>query len=61
MKKYTATYFRYNPQLSAGGYKTTRTIEARNKTEATRKATKLASATIYGSMALLTVEQADKQ
>lgn len=28
MKTYIATYYRHNPQLSSGGYQTTRKIEA---------------------------------
>lgn len=31
MKTYIATYYRHNPQLSSGGYQTTRKIEQGNE------------------------------
>lgn len=54
MKKFTAFYFRHNPQLLNGGYETTRTIEARTLASATKKAEKAGCA--YGSMELLRIE-----
>jgi len=56
MKKYIATFWRENPQLQNGGYETKRTIEARNRTEAIKKAKEINVA--YGSMNLLDVEEA---
>ena len=38
MKTYIATYYRHNPQLSSGGYQTTRKIEAVSITSARKKA-----------------------
>ena len=53
MKTYIATYYRHNPQLSNGGYQTTRKIEAVSITSArkflstpsARRATRTTSAT----------------
>lgn len=56
MKKFTATFWRSNPQLANGGYETKRTIEARTIKSAEKKANELASKTSYGGMSLLTVE-----
>lgn len=56
MKKYTATYWRSNPQLANGGYETTREIEARTIASARKKAQQLADACRYGSMELRSVE-----
>lgn len=37
MKKYVAKFWRSNPQFKAGGYETTRTIEAVSITSARKK------------------------
>lgn len=58
MKTFKATFFRHNPQLNNGGYETTRTIEAKTIASARKKAQKIADATSYGSMSLLTIEEA---
>lgn len=57
MKKFTATFFRYNPQLANGGYETTRTIEARTIRSAEKKAYKLAEQMLYGSMRLISITE----
>lgn len=56
MKKYTATYWRSNPQLANGGYETTREIEAKTIASARKKAREIADRSAYGSMELLNVE-----
>lgn len=56
MKKYTATYWRSNPQLANGGYETTREIEAKTIASARKKAREIAERSAYGSMELLNVE-----
>lgn len=58
MKKYTAIFFRANPQLTSGGYQTTRTIEAKTITSARKKARDIESGCIYGGMTLLDVRLA---
>lgn len=55
MKKYTATFFRCNPQINGGGYETTRTIEAKTIASARKKAREYEDCS-YGSMALIKVE-----
>lgn len=57
MKKFIATYWRYNCQLANGGYETTRTIEARTLASAERIAQK-STECVYGHMSLLNVEPA---
>lgn len=59
MKKFTATFWRGNPQLASGGYKTTRTIEAKTIASARKKAREISEKTIYGSMDLLDVTPAE--
>ncbi len=56
MKKYIATFWRGNPQLASGGYKTTRTIEAKSITSARKKANEITEKVAYGTMTLLDVE-----
>lgn len=56
MKKYIATFNRYNPQL--GCSLRTYTIEARTLASATKKARAIADACPYGSMSLKSVELA---
>lgn len=50
MKKFTATFFRVNPQLKKGGYETTRTIEAKTLKSAMKEARKIEDGCRYGSM-----------
>ena len=57
MKKYTVTLWRGNPQLVNGGYKTTRTVEAKTITSARKKADSLTKNCLYGSMTVLSVEE----
>lgn len=49
MKTYIATYYRHNPQLSSGGYQTTRKIEAVSITSARKKAREITEGCVYGS------------
>lgn len=58
MKKYIATFWRINEQLSNGGYETTRTIEARNLASAEKKALKITKACRYGGMELVNLVEA---
>lgn len=57
MKQYVATFFRRNPQLSNGGYETTRTIEAKTIASAKKKANEIAAKCIYGGMSLIRIEE----
>ena len=57
MKRYTATFWRTNPQLANGGYETTRTVEARTKASAEKKAQAIADECRYGGMTLLRIEE----
>lgn len=59
MKTYIATYYRHNPQLSSGGYQTTRKIEAVSITSARKKARDIEDGCAYGSMSLLSIEKED--
>lgn len=61
MKTYTAIFFRKNPQLKGGGYKATRTIEARSITSAKKKACKLSNCVNYGTMQLIDVIEETKE
>ncbi|MCD8398267.1 MAG: hypothetical protein LUD12_13990 [Lachnospiraceae bacterium] len=54
MKKFTAIFWRGNPQLENGGYETKRTIEAKTIASARKKA-KEKEQCIYGSMTLIEV------
>ena len=56
MKRFIATFNRYNPQL--GCPLRTYTIEARTIASATKKARAIADACPYGSMSLKSVELA---
>lgn len=58
MKKYTAKYFRSNPQIKNGGYETTRTIEAKTIASARKQAREIEKKCTYGSMELISVELA---
>ena len=57
MKKYIATFWRGNPQISGGGYETTRKIEAKTIASARKKARDIENACIYGSMSLKNIEE----
>ena len=57
MKQYVATYFRSNPQLTNGGYETTRTIEAKTIVSAKKKANEIAGKCAYGGMHLIKIEE----
>lgn len=57
MKKYIATYWRYNPQLSNDGYETTRKIEAKTIKSAQKKAQEITEKTRYGSMTLVDLQE----
>lgn len=45
-------------QLTAGGYETTRTIEAKTIRSAEKKANEICAKTLYGGMKLLYIEEA---
>ena len=55
MKTWECTFWRENPQLSNGGYKTARTVEANTKASAEKKAEKKYGGPSYGGMILLNV------
>ena len=57
MKNYKATYWRSNPQLSSGGYETTRNIEAKTLASARKAALQIAEKCVYGGMTLLKIEE----
>ncbi len=57
MKKFKATFWRSNSQLTNGGYETTRTIEAKTIRSAKKKANEICEKTIYGGMELLKIEE----
>lgn len=57
MKTYIATFFRHNPQLANGGYKTERKIEAVSITSARKKAREISEGCVYGSMELLDIQK----
>ena len=56
MKTYIATYWRANPQISGGGYLTTRKIEAKTIASARKKAREISDRCLYGAMELKKVE-----
>lgn len=57
MKTWKVTFWRSNPQLANGGYQTTRTIEAKTRNAAMRKAEKIARDCIYGGMTPRDIEE----
>lgn len=59
MKKWTARFYRSNPQFKSGGYEITRTIEARTKASAGKKAREYENC-VYGSMTLISIEEAEQ-
>lgn len=58
MKTYTAKFWRVNPQLTRGGYETTRTIEATTLKGAEKKAKAISEKCVYGGMQLLELTEA---
>lgn len=60
MKKYIATYWRSNPQLTNRGYETTATIKATNIRSARKKAEEICNRVAYGSMTLQDVQCAER-
>ena len=57
IKKYVAKFWRSNPQFKAGGYETTRTIEAVSIASARKKAREISEHCAYGGMEMLSVER----
>ena len=57
MMRFTATFWRSNPQLRSGGYWTERTIEAKTLGAAVKEAHKIGNACSYGSMELRGIER----
>lgn len=57
MKKYVAKFWRSNPQFKAGGYETTRTIEAVSIASARKKAREISEHCAYGGMELRGIER----
>lgn len=58
MNRYTATFWRGNPQLRNGGYQTTRTIEAKSITSARKKARDTyENECVYGTMTLIDIKK----
>ena len=57
MKTFIATFWRGNPQLKSGGYKTTCEINAMTHKAAERKALQYEKNVGYGSMSLIMVEE----
>lgn len=56
MKEFRITFWRSNPQLSNGGYETTRIVEARTLSSAKKQADKICSSCVYGGMSVLKIE-----
>ncbi len=56
MRNFIITFWRENPQLSHGGYYRTQVVEARTESSARKKADKIANATVYGSMYVVSVD-----
>lgn len=57
LKTYKATFWRGNPQLKDGGYKTVKTIQAVSIASARKKAREYESWCSYGTMKLLKIEK----
>ena len=55
--KFIATFWRSNPQLTSGGYWTTRTIEAKTLGAAVKEAHRIENGCLYGSMTLKGMER----
>lgn len=58
MKKYVLKFWRSNLQLAAGGYETTREVEAKSIATARKKAREIEDACRYGGMTLISIELA---
>ena len=58
--KFTATFWRSNPQLKSGGYWTERTIEAKTVGQATKKAHEIEKKWLHGSMTLKSVKRSEQ-
>lgn len=59
MKLYVAVFWRGNPQLTRGGYKTVRSIEANTLRQARKQAEEIERDCVYGSMRLLDVRKVE--
>lgn len=60
MKKWVVKIFRSNPQISGGGYETTRTVEAKTQRSAWKKAQEICDKMVYGSMTVLDVYEKEE-
>ena len=60
MKKFTAKFWRGNPQIAGGGYETTRTIEAKTIASAKKKAREYTNC-LYGTMTLLEITEQEEK
>lgn len=58
--KFTATFWRSNPQLKSGGYWTERTIEAKTVGQARKKAYEIEKKCLYGSMTLKSIKRSEQ-
>lgn len=58
--KFTATFWRGNPQMKSGGYWTERTIEAKTVGQAAKKAHEIEKKCLYGSMTLKGVKRSEQ-
>ena len=58
MRKFTARFWRSNPQLANGGYVMEKEIEARTKEAAEKKANKMCRNCVYGGMSLMDIVEA---
>ena len=56
MKEFRITFLRSNPQLSNGGYETTRIVEAKTLSSAKKQADKICSSCVYGGVSVLKIE-----
>lgn len=56
MKSFRITFWRDNPQLSNGGYETTRIVEAKTLSSAKKQADKICSSCVYGGMSVKKIE-----
>jgi len=60
MKKFVAKFWRGNPQIKGGGYETTREIEAKTITSATKKAREYENC-LYGTMSLIEITEQEEK
>ena len=61
MKKFVAKFWRGNPQITGGGYETTREIEAKTITSATKKAREYEKGVLYGTMSLIEITEQEEK